>query len=176
MIPSGSASTRSAAADIATSIVALDDAVEALERHVVDVDDRHAVEILEAGAQRNHLQQVGNDLDVEHLAARALDQLDHAQVLFRRQRHVQVIDRFALGDLRRFVDRAEQRQPAVSEVIAGGAIVDEPDDLIAELAVLDDLVGDEAAQLAGSRNQDPLQTDAGAPPALEHVAHELARE
>ena len=46
---------------------ALDDAVEALQRNVVDVDDRHAVEILEARAQRDHLEQIGDDLDVDAL-------------------------------------------------------------------------------------------------------------
>ena len=60
-------------------------------------------------------------------------------------------------------------------MIAGRAVVHEPDDLIAELAVLEDLVRDEAAQLAGSGDQNPLQPDAGAPAALEHLAHELAR-
>ena len=45
---------------------ALDDGVEALQRDVVDVDDRDAVEIFEARAQRDHLQQVGHDLDVHH--------------------------------------------------------------------------------------------------------------
>ena len=71
--------------------------------------------------------------------------------------------------------RAEQRQAAVAEVIAGRAVVDEADDLIAELAVLEDLVGDQAAELAGAGDQNPLQADAGAPAALEHLAHELAR-
>ena len=55
------------------SIAALDDAVEALQRDVVDVDDRDAVEILEPRAQRDDLQQVGHDLDVDALAAGDLD-------------------------------------------------------------------------------------------------------
>ena len=77
------------------SMRALDDAVEALQRDVVDVDDRNAVEILEAGAQRDHLQQIGHDLDVDHLAAGALEQLEHPHVLLGRQRDVEVIDRLA---------------------------------------------------------------------------------
>ena len=94
-------------------------AVEALQRDVVDVDDRHAVEILEARPQRDHLQQIGHDLDVDALAAGALDELEHLHVLLGRQRDVEMIDRFADRDLGRFVDRAEQRQAAVPEVIAG---------------------------------------------------------
>ena len=43
-------------------------------------------------------------------------------------------------------ERAEQRQPAVADVIAAGAIVDEADDLIAELAMLQDAVGDHAGR------------------------------
>ena len=154
---------------------ALDDAVEALQRDVVDVDDRNAVEILEARAQRDHLQQIRHHLHVHALAARALDQLQHLDVLLRRQRDVEVVDPFAGRDFGRLLRRPEQRQAAVPEVIAGGAIVHEADDLIAELAVLEDLVGDEAPELAGAGDENALQADARAPPPLEQLAHELAR-
>ena len=53
------------AAEMPTSIARLTHAVEALQRHVVDVDDRDAVEIFEPRAQRDDLQQVGHDLDVD---------------------------------------------------------------------------------------------------------------
>ena len=72
-------------------------------------------------------------------------------MLLGRQRDVEMIDRFALRDLGGLVDRAEQRQAAVAEVIAGRPVVDEADDLIAELAVLEDLVGDQASELARAR-------------------------
>ena len=117
----------------------------------------------------------GTTLTSTHLAAGALDELDHLEVLLGRERDVEVVDRLALRDVRRFVDRAEQRQAAVAEVIARRAVVHEADDLVAELAVLEDLVGDEAAELAGAGDQDPLEADAGAPAALEHLAHQLAR-
>ncbi len=71
--------------------------------------------------------------------------------------------------------RAEQRQAAVAQVIAAGAIVDEADHLIAELAVLKNLLGDDAAEVAGAGNQDALQSEARFPAPLEHLAHELAR-
>ena len=76
----------------ATSIARLTMAVEALQRDVVDVDDRDAVEILEPGAQRDDLQQIGDDLDVDHLAAGAFEELEHPHVLFGRQRDVQMVD------------------------------------------------------------------------------------
>ena len=76
---------------------ALEEAVEALERDVVDVDDRDAVEIFEPRPQRDDLQQVGHDLDVDHLAADDLEQLQHPHVLFGRQRDVEVIDALALA-------------------------------------------------------------------------------
>ena len=154
---------------------ALDPGVEALQRHVVDVDDRQPVEILEAGAQRDELQEVGHDLDVDELAAGDLHQVEQLGVLLERQRDVEVIDALALGDLGDLGQRAEQRQPAVADVIAAGAIVDEADDLIAELAVLEDAVGDHAAEIAGAGDQDALQADAGAPAALEQLAHRFAR-
>ena len=74
------------------------------------------------------------------------------------------------------LERAEQRQSAIAEVIAAGAIVDEADDLIAELAVLEDLVGDHAAEIAGAGDQDAAQADAGDPAPLERLADELARQ
>ncbi len=37
----------------------------------------HAVEVLEAGAQGDELQQVGHHLDVDALAAGAFDQVEH---------------------------------------------------------------------------------------------------
>ena len=117
----------------------------------------------------------GTTLTSTHLAARALEQLEHPDVLLGRQRDVEVIDRLARGDLGGLVERAEQRQAAVAEMIAGRAVVDEADDLVAELAVLENLVGDQPAELAGAGDQDPLEADAGAPAALEHLAHQLAR-
>ena len=78
-----------------------------------------------------------------------------------------------MGDLGRVGQRAEQRQAAVAEVVAAGAIVDEADHLIAELAVLEHAVGDHAAQVAGAGDEDALQADAGAPPPLEQLAHAL---
>ena len=55
-----------------------------------------------------------------------LDQAEHLHVLFERQRDVEVIDALAAQDLVGVAERAEQRQAAVADVIAG-AIVDEAD-------------------------------------------------
>ena len=128
---------------------ALDDAVEALQRDVVDVDDGDAVQILEPRPQRDDLQEIGHDLDVHALAARALDELEHLHVLVGWQRDVEMIDRLANGDFRRLLDAAEERQTAVAEVIARCLDVHEADDLVAELAMFEDLVGDEPPELPG---------------------------
>src|SRR5262245_15919538 len=154
---------------------ALDEGVEALQRHVVDVDDRQAVELFESRAQRDYLQQVGHHLDVHELAARAFDEPQHLDVLLGRQRNVQLIDTLACRDFGGVVDSAKQRQPAVSEVIARGLVIHEADDLIAQLAVLEDLVRDQASQFARSGDEDALQADARAPAPLEHFAHQFAR-
>ena len=96
-------------------------------------------------------------------------------MLLGRQRDVEMVDAFACGDLRRLGCRTEQRQAAVAEMIAGRLVVDEADDLVAQLPVLDDLVRDEASELARARDQNAFEADAGAPPALERFTHELAR-
>ena len=175
MIAHGTASRQRASAADRDVDHPLDHRVEALQRHVVDVDDGHAVEIFEPRAQREELHEVGHDLHVDHLAAGALDEVEHLHVLVERQRDVQMIDVLLPDDLRRIGERAEQRQAAIAEVIAAGAIVDEADDLIAELAVLQDLLGDDAAQIAGAGDQDALEPDARLPAPLEQLAHELAR-
>ena len=41
--------------------------------------------------------------------------------------------------------------------------------------MLEDLVGDDAPEIAGAGDEDPLEADAGAPAALERLADELAR-
>ena len=71
---------------------------------------------------------------------------------------------------------AEQRQAAIAEMVAAGAIVDEADDLIAELAMLENLVGDHASEIAGAGDEDAPQPDARDPAPLERLAHELARQ
>ena len=40
--------------------------------------------------------------------------------------------------------------------------------------MFEDLVGDDAAEVPGAGDQDPLEADPGAPPPLERLAHELA--
>ena len=86
-----------------------------------------------------------------------------------------MIDRLARRNLGGVVDRAEQREAAIAEMIAGRAIVDEADDLVPELTAFENSVGDEASQLARSGDENPLEADAGAPAPLEDFAHDLAR-
>ncbi len=93
------ASADSASPEVATSIDALQHAVEAAQRHVVEADDRHAVEVLEPGAQRDELQQVGDDVHVDAFAVRRFDEAEHLDVLLERQRHVEVIDLLLADDL-----------------------------------------------------------------------------
>ena len=138
----------------------------------MDVDDRQAVEVLEASAQRDDLQQVGHDADVDDLAVGVLDEPEHLDVLLERQRDVEVIDLLALQNLRRLVEGAEQRQAAVAEVSAAfGTVVDEADHLQAEFAVLEDAIDDEPAEVARAGDEHALEADAGAPAAFHPVAH-----
>ena len=67
---------------------ALDDGVQSLKRDIVDVDHRQAVEVLEPRSQRDDLQQIGHDFDVDALAAGALDEFQHVHVLLGRKRDV----------------------------------------------------------------------------------------
>src|ERR1043166_4153167 len=93
-------------------------------------------------------------------------------MLLGRERDIQVVDLLARRDLCRLFKRAEHRQTAVAEVIAR-AIVDEADDLIAKLAVFDDLVGDDAAKLARAGDENAPQPEPRLPATLEHFAHDL---
>ena len=115
-------------------------------------------------------------MQVDAFAVGDLDQAEHLHVLFERQRDVEVIDALAADDLVGVAERAEQRQAAVADVIADGAIVDEAEQLEAELAVIEHLVRDHPAEIAGAGNQHPLEPDAGLPAPLERFAHQLARQ
>ena len=86
-----------------------------------------------------------------------------------------MIDGFALRDFGGVVQCAEQREAAVADGVAAGAVVQEADNLVAELAVLENLVGDQPPQLAGTRDHDPFEADAGTPAPLERLAHDFAR-
>ncbi len=79
----------------------LERAVQPLQRHVVDVDDREAVQVLEPRPQRDELEEVGHHLHVHALAGGPLDHLHGLPVLLERQRHVDVVHPLALDDLRR---------------------------------------------------------------------------
>ena len=79
-----------------------------------------------------------------------------------------------MRDIANLGQRTQQRQPAVADVIAAGPIVNEADDLVAELAMLQDTVGNHASEIARARDENSLEADTGAPPALEQLAHALA--
>src|SRR5262245_44665940 len=96
-------------------------------------------------------------------------------MLVERQGDVQVIDPLPLRDIADFGERAEERKTAIPDVIAARPIVHETDDLISELAMLQDSIRDHPSKIPRAGNQDSLETDAGAPPMLEQGAHQPTR-
>ena len=114
-------------------------------------------------------------MHVDAFAVGRFDEAEHLDVLVERQRDVEVIDALLPDDLVGFGERAEQRQARGSRCGRRRPIVEEADDLEPELAVLEDLVGDEPPEIAGAGDEHALEPDAGAPPALERLAHQLAR-
>ena len=113
-------------------------------------------------------------MQVDPFAVGDLDQAQHLDVLFERQRDVEVVDALAADDLVDVSERTEQRQAAVSDVIANRAIVDEAEQLEPELPMVEHLVRDHAPEIARSGNQHALEADPCFPPALERFAHQLA--
>ena len=114
-------------------------------------------------------------MHVDAFAVRGLDDAEHLDVLVEGQRDVDMVDSLALDDFVGIPEHAEQRQAAIADVIAAGAIVDEADDLEPELAVLEHLVGDQPPEIAGAGDQHALEADPGSPSPFERLAHELAR-
>ena len=78
-------------------------------------------------------------------------------------------------DVHHVGQRAEERQAAIAQMVAAGAVVHEPDHLIPQLAVLEHALGHLAPQVAGAGDQDPLQADARTPAPLQQLADRLAR-
>ncbi len=153
MMSSGIPRTSRAVPEISNIDRALEQAVEAAQRHVVQADDRHAVEVLEAGAESDELKEVRDDVNVDALAIRLLDQREHLDVLFERQGDVDVIDAFLADDSRRHRPACRAAAGRDSRCGRRGAVVEEADDLEAELAMLEQLVGHEPAEVARAGNQ-----------------------
>ena len=80
----------------------------------------------------------------------------------------------ALRDVADFRQGAEQRKSAVADVITARPVVEKPNHLVAEFAVLQDSVGDEAAKVSCAGDQDTLESDSGAPAAFQRLAYDLA--
>ena len=137
----------------------LDDGVEPLQWNIIEVDDGNAVQIFESGAKGNELQQVGDHLHVDALSARRLDEIQQLHVLLERQRDVQVVDALTPHDLGGFLEAAEQRQAAIAEMIAASPVVDETDNLVAQLAMFEHLVSHHATELACAGDQDSPKAD-----------------
>ena len=113
---------------------------------------------------------------VHPLAVGGFDHAEHFHVLLEGQRDVDMIDALGSDDVVGVGEHAEEGEPAISDVIAGRAIVDEADDLEAELAMLEHLVGDHAPEISGTGNQHALEADPRFPPPLEGFANDFARE
>ena len=99
---------------------------------------------------------------------------DHKVPLPNLDGDVQMVDLFLADDLRGVRQRSEKRQAPVPDMVAPRTIVDKPHDLIAELTVLKNPLGDHASEIAGAGDQDSLEPDAGLPSPLQELAHELA--
>ena len=97
-------------------------------------------------------------------------------MLLERECHVEVVHSLAPHDVRRLLQATEQRKAAIPQVITASAIVEEPDDLVAELAVLEDFIGHHPSKLPGAGNQNSTKSDARNPAALERFAHQFARQ
>ncbi len=175
MIPAGIAPIEDDAGGERDVHGALEDAVHAAERHVVDADDRQTVEIFEPRAERDELQQVRDDVDVDALAARELDDAEHLHVLVDRQRDVDLVDLLLGADLRHLIDRPEHRQPAIADGVGGRrAIVDETDEPEPQLAVLEDAIGHHPPEIAAADDEHAAQSEPRAPAPAQQLAHDLA--
>ena len=80
-----------------------------------------------------------------------------------------------LGDyFVRLAQRAEERQPAIADMVAGRAVIEEPNHLESEFPVFEHLVRDKLAKIGGTDNQHSFQPDSGLPAPFERFANELA--
>ncbi len=156
---------------------ALQHAVHAAQRHVVDADDRQPVEILEPRPQRDELQQVGHDVDVDALAAGELDDAEHLHVLVERQGDVDFVDAVAQADVGGLGHAAEQRQAAIADArrSADGRSSTNPTSLKPSSLCSRIRSATMRPEIAGADDEHALEADAGAPAAAQQIAHELAR-
>ena len=146
------------------------EAAPALERHLREVDHRHAVEVFEARLQGGELEHVRHQLHFHTVTANLFEHGHHAFVRFERQRDVDLIDVFP-GDHRFDVlERAEHGGVLVVATDFARIVVEVTHHLETQLAVRLQLVGDFAAEVAGTHDQDALQVEAAQTAALLHPA------
>ena len=148
-----------------------DPALEALERDIVDVDNRQTIQVFEPRPQGDELQEIRHDLDVDALAAGDVHQIEQLGMLFEGEGDVQVVHALPLDDVGDLGQRPEERQASIADVVAAGPVVHESDHLISQLTVLQDAVGYHAAQIAGAGDQDAFKPDPGTPATLEELPH-----
>ena len=95
MIATGSRAPPAPPARDTTSIAASPRSVQPLQRRLVEVDHRQAVEVLERARRAMNCSRSGTTLTSMNSRLRDLDQLQQLGVLLERQRDVQMVDRFA---------------------------------------------------------------------------------
>ncbi len=120
------------------------------QRHLRQVDDRRAVEVFDGRLEGRVLEDVGHHAQLDALLRGGVGHLDHAPVGVERQRQDHLVDAVLgdhPGDL---VQVAQHRDVEVAAVALGRVVVEKADHLEAELAVVEDLAGDLAAQIAGA--------------------------
>ena len=139
-------------------------------------DDGNAVQIFESGAKGNELQQVGDHLHVDALTTRRLDEIQQLHVLLERERDVHVVNALTPHDFGGFLEAAKQRQASITEMIAASPVVDETDNLVAQLAMFEHLVSHHPTELACPGDQDPPKADPCNPSPLQCFPHQLARQ
>ena len=150
---------------------ALDQAHPARERHLRQVDDRQAVEVLDAGAEGDVLEEVRHDAHVGDRAADLLEDGEHRAVRLERQREEDRVDAALLDDAR--ATSAVVPRTGTPEVLGAAlarVVVDEPDGAQSRLGVLEELVDDGAAQAARADDEHVPHADAVAPGLLEVAA------
>ena len=137
----------------------------ALHRHVREVDDRCAVNVLDLGAQRGVLEDVRDKADLDQFVADAVEQVEDLSVGGEGQGDHHLVDAVLFDRFFQVLQGAEDTDAAADlGVQLLRIVVEEPDDFIAEFPVADQLGRDLLAAVAGADDQNPAHV---VPPAAE---------
>ena len=133
------------------------------------MNHRETIQVLDAGAERDVLEEVGNHAHVGHGSRDVLQYRQHGAVRFQGQGEEDGVDALVFDDARGLVSGSDDRHAPIGNSSLRGIVVDEGDGSQTRLRVVGELVDQRPAQASGPDHENAAYP-VSVPPRLLEVA------